>query len=227
MKLRGIIVLAVCLSVGAAFAEESEEQTAEDRWGHLEKGKSGFRETWVKHDTDFSQYKNLYLWNAEFQYRDVGPARRTRTTMMNTRQREYGISDEGRQEFEETVSEVFVAEINKGKRFTVVEEIGPDTLIMRAAVLDIISKVPPQTVGRSEIFLSTIGEATLVLELIDAESGEVVAVVSERQRIQSGSGNIDSFSMPTNRATVLAEIRRWARRAAGKLRKELDKAMGG
>lgn len=227
MKLRVIILLAACLSLGTAFAQEAEEQTAEDRWGHLEKGKSGFRETWVKHDTDFSQYKNLYLWRAEFQYRDVGPATRTRITMMNTRQREYGISEQSRQKFEETVSEVFVAEITKGKKFTVVDEIGPDTLIMRAALLDIISKVPPQTVGRNEVFLTTIGEATFVLELIDAESGEVVAVVSERQRIQAGTGNIDTFSMPANRATVLAEVRRWARRAAGKMRKELDKAMGG
>ena len=227
MRLRDIILLAACLSVGAAFAEESDQQTAEERWGHLEKGKSGFRETWVNPDTDFSKFKNLYLWKAEFQYRDVGPATRTRSTMMNTRQREFGISEEGRKRFEETVAEVFVAEINKGERFTVVDEIGPNTLIMRGAVLDIISKVPPQTVGRSDIYLASIGEATLVLELIDAEGGEVVAVVAGRQAIKSGTGTIDTFSMPTTRATVLAEVKRWARRAATKLRKELDKAMGG
>lgn len=87
--------------------------------------------------------------------------------------------------------------------------------------------VPPETVGRSEVYLSNIGEATLVLELLDASNGEVLAVVAERQRLQSGSGRIDSFSMPTSRATVYAEVRRWARRAASKLRVELDKAIAG
>lgn len=227
MKLKSIILLAVCLSIGAAYADEHQQQTSDERWGHLEKGKSGFKETWVNPNADFTKYKNLYLWEAEFQYRDVGPARRTRMTMMNTRQREFGISDEGRQRFEEAVSEVFVAEINKGKRFTVVDEIGPNTLIMRGAVLDIISMVPPDLVGPNEIYLASIGEATLVLELIDADDGEVVALVAERQRIQAGTGRIDAMSMPANRATVLAEVRRWARRAATKLRKELDKAMAG
>jgi hypothetical protein len=33
--------------------------------------------------------------------------------------------------------------------------------------------------------------------------------------------------MPTSRATVYAEVRRWARRAASKLRVELDKAIAG
>jgi len=225
MKFRGIILLAALLATGLAFAQEAGEETADERWGHLEKGKSGFRETWVKPDTDFSYYDNLYLWRAEFQYRDVGPARRTRSTMMNTRQREYGISEEGRQLFEATVSDAFVAEISDAKKFTVVDEIGPKTLIMRAAVLDIISKVPPQTVGRSDVYLSSIGEATLVLELIDAEGGEVVAVVAERQRLQSGTGNIDVFSAPASRVTVISDVKRWARRAAGKLRRELDKAM--
>ena len=50
---------------------------------------------------------------------------------------------------------------------------------------------------------------------------------AERRRIQAGTGRIDEFSMPTNRATVIAEIRRWASRAARKLSSELDKAIAG
>ena len=146
---------------------------------------------------------------------------------MNTRQREFGISDADRAKFEEEVSKAFDAEIAKGKKFTITDQLGPGTMILRGGALDIISMVPPETVGRSEVYLSNIGEATLVLELLDASNGEVLAVVAERQRLQSGSGRIDSFSMPTSRATVYAEVRRWARRAASKLRVELDKAIAG
>jgi FixJ family two-component response regulator len=85
--------------------------------------------------------------------------------------------------------------------------------------------VPPEYVGRSEIYIAVIGEATLVLELIDAGTGEVAAVVAERRAM--GRGRVDSFSMPTNNATIIAEVRRWSTRAASKLRTELEKAIAG
>lgn len=226
MKTKALIALLALACFATAGAQEDDKSdAAAERWGHLEKGKSGFRETWVNPDADFSKYDNLYLWEGEFEYRDVGPARRSRGTMMNTRQREFGISDEDRVRFEEILSEAFVKEIQKARKFTVTDQIGPRTLIMRGAVLDIVSLVPPELIGPGEIYLSTLGEATLVLELIDAEDGEVVAVVAERRRIQSGTGRIDDFSMPTNRATVTAEIKRWAGGAARKLRTALDKAI--
>lgn len=222
-----ILVFALACALPASAQEDDQSDPAEDRWGHLEKGKSGFRETWVNPDADFTKFDSLYLWEAEFEYRDVGPARRSRGTMLNTRQREFGISEEDRRRFEEVVSEAFVKEIQKARNFRLTDELGPRTLIMRGAALDIVSLVPPESIGPSEIYLSTIGEATLVLELIDAADGEVVAVVSERRRIQSGSGRIDEFSMPTNTVTVLAEVRRWASGAARKLRTALDKAIAG
>ena len=148
--------------------------------------------------------------------------------MMSSRKREFGISDADREKFEEIVSEAFVKEIQKSKKLEIVDEIGPGTLILRGAVLDIISLVPPDTIGRSEIYLSSMGEATLVVELIDAENGEVAAVVAERRAIaRPGSSTIDSFSTPTTSVTVIAEVRRWSTRAASKLRKELDRAIAG
>ena len=219
------LVMAAFLVVGSTTAQEANEDAVEERYGHLEKGKSGFRETWVNPNTDWSKFDKLYLWEAEFQYRDVGPARRTRSTMMNTRQREFGILEEDRQRFEEAVSGAFIKELQQAKNFTIADEIGPGTLILRGAALDIISRVPPETIGRSEVYVSNMGEATLVLELIDASDGEVAAIVAERRVIQSGRGQIDEFSMPANRVTVFAEVRRWATRAARKFREELDKAI--
>ena len=221
------LVIALTCVLGANAQESGDSDSFEERWGHLEKGKSGFRETWVNPKADLSRYESLYLWEAEFEYRDVGPAQRTRTTVMNTRQREFGISEEGRTAFEKAVAEAFVKEIQKAKNLRVSDEMGPHTLIMRGAVLDIVSLVPPEYAGRGDVYLASIGEATLVVELIDADTGEIVAAVSERRRIESGTGQIDRFSMSANRATVIAEVRRWASRAASKLRKELDKAIGG
>ncbi len=226
-NVKGLVLILGVFFLGVAAAQDEMAQDTGEMHSHLEKGKSGFRETWFNPTADWTRFDSLYLWEAEFQYRDVGPARRSRGTMMNTRQREFGISEADRQRFEEVVSEVFVGELQKAKNLKIVDEIGPNTLIMRGALLDIISRVPPEMIGRSEIYLASVGEATLVLELIDAHDGEVVAVVAERRAIQSGTGRIDDFSRPANRVTVMADVRRWAQRAANKLRSELEKALSG
>ena len=226
MKYLPLTLVAIVIGCGVVFAQDDEQATESD--SELIKVKSSFQETWVHPDADFTKFSKLYLWDALFEYRDVGPAQRTRTTMMSSRKREFGISDADREKFEEMVSEAFVKEIQKSKKLELVDEIGPGTLILRGAVLDIISLVPPDTIGRSEIYLSSMGEATLVVELIDAENGEVAAVVAERRAIaRPGSSTIDSFSTPTTSVTVIAEVRRWSTRAASKLRKELDRAIAG
>jgi hypothetical protein len=222
-----LVTLLVLVSSAYAYAQDDAGAAGTDRHAELEKVKAAFKETWVHPDADFTEYDKVYLWKGEFQYRDVGPAQRTRSSIMNTRKREFGISDADREKFESAVSEAFIKEIQKGKRFTITDTVGPDTLILRGAALDIISRVPPDTVGRSEIYLASIGEATLVLELMDAETGDVLALVAERRAMGNPSGQIDMMTTPTNSATALADVRRWARQAAIKLRSELDKAMVG
>jgi len=221
----GLITLFVALlGLGFAYAQDEGQTGDSSRHAELEKVKAAFKETWVHPDADFTQYNKLYLWEAQFEYRDVGPAQKTRSSMMNSRKREFGISDADRLKFEEVVSEAFVKGVQRGKRFELVNEVGPNTIIMRGGALDIISKVPPERIGRSEIYLASIGEATLILELIDAETGEVLAVVAER-RAMGKPGGVDMMTMPTNSVTVIADVRRWAQAAGSKLGSELDKAI--
>ncbi|MFV2090823.1 MAG: hypothetical protein ACC642_09205, partial [Pseudomonadales bacterium] len=104
------------------------------------------------------------------------------------------------------------------------DEIGPNTIILRGALLDIISRVPADTIGRSEIYLSSVGEATLVMELIDAETGYVLALVAERRGIGT-LNNIGGAMVPANSVSVIGDVRRWAGSAARKMRNELDKAL--
>ena len=211
----------------AGIAVAADDEQAPSVTENMVQVDSAFQETWVNPNFDFTQYQNLFLWESYFEYRDVGPARATRSTMMSTHKREFGINESDRRKFEEVVGESFVKEIQKVKNLTIVDAPGPDTLILRGAAIDIVSRVPPETVGRSEIYLATIGEATLVLELLDAETGHTVAIVAERRAMKSGTGRVDQFSMPVNNATIIADVRRWAKAAASKLRKELDAAVAG
>ena len=224
-----LVLLASFLIAGPASAQEPAEAppAAPDAETELQKVKSAFKETWVHPDADFTQYSKLYLWEGVFEYRDVGPAQKSRSTMMSSRKREFGISDADREKFEEIVAESFIKALEGSKQFELVDELSPGTMILRGGVLDIVSMVPPQTVGRSEIYLASIGEATLVLELLDAATGDVLAVVAERRSLSRPGSTIDFTTMPTNSATIMGDIKRWAGSAGKKLVKELDKAIAG
>jgi hypothetical protein len=230
-------IAALMLLGTAAWAQEpisdtagaaGETEAAISGEDELVEGKSRFKETWVHPEADFTQYDKLYLWGGVFEFRDVGPAKRSRSRMTMSHEREFGIDEKDREKFKSTVGEAFEEEMGRSKSFQIVDDIAPDTLIIRGAVLDIISNVPPPMTGRSDVYLATVGEATLVIELIDAETGVIQARVSERRKIQPpGGGRIDQFSMPTNSVTVWADVKRWARSSASKLRKELEKAQKG
>ena len=223
-------MLAVIAAVVAIGEEETQEEEGDEsnRYSELVKEKGEFRETWVLPGVDAAKYNKVFFWEGQFEYRDVGPAQKTRSSVLNTHKREFGISDEDRQKFEEIVRESFRKEVVKAKKFTIVESIDDldtATLILRGGMLDIISRVPPQTVGRSDIYLSSIGEATFVLELMDAGTGSVVALVAERRAIETLNARGGGMGVPANSASIMGDIRRWAGNLARRMRNALDKAI--
>lgn len=224
LKLIALAGLAIASQPGMAQIDDLASVEGGDDLERVARAR--FRETYVDTGVDFSNYDKLFLGDAFFDYRDVGPAPRSRGySSLSSSRSVFGISDADRETFEQIVDEAFMKEIVKGKNFTVTDTIDEKTIIMRGAVVDIVSRVPPEFIGRSEIYLASVGEATLVLEFLDGKTGDVLARVSERGVI--GRGRIDMFSMPANSVTVRAEVARWASNAARKLRSELDTAIGG
>lgn len=224
VRLLAMVLTFACLSAQAAAEPLGDIES--ERYGELEKGKSSFKETWVLPGADLSKYSKVYLWEALFEYRDVGDPDRYRSTLSRSSRTTFGIPEEARTEFEQVVGESFLKEMEKGKQFEIVQQIEPNTLILRGGLLDIVSYVPPETVGRTDVYLANIGEATLVIELLDGDTGTVLAMVSERRKIQPpGGGQIDRFTLPSNRVTISADVRGWAQSAASKLRRELDEGM--
>lgn len=175
-----------------------------------------FAAAWIDPEIDVKQYNKIIPGGAEFEFRAVQKV--SASTARHSNESEFWISDANKQRLTEMVSEVFTEELQKSKYFTLAEEPGPDTLIVNGALHDIVSKVPPQDVGRSEIWLRSLGEATLVIELRDSLSNEVIYRAVERRAVE----NVGSQMIRTNTATTWAEVRRWARRWAVSLREGLD-----
>jgi len=175
-----------------------------------------FAAAWVDPDVDLTQYTKIMPGGAEFEFRSVKKMSASQARMRNAS--EFWISDANKQRLIDTVSETFREELAKSQYFTIAEEPGPDTLIIVGALHDIVSQVPPEDVGRSEVWLSSLGEATLIIELRDSLSGETIYRAVERRAVQ----NVGQQMIHANTATTWAEVRRWARRWAISLREGLD-----
>jgi len=162
-----------------------------------------------------------------FQFRDVGRKKAVGTTssiLSTTGDEAYPVPQEHKEEFRQVVVEGFIEELKRSERFQMVDEVGPGTLVVRGAVMDIVSWVPPST-ARADVYLPAIGEGTVVFELIDPETGLMQARVGERSNIRPPNHSDSAFTRPANFNTVWPDVDRWARAVASELRLELEERL--
>ena len=178
---------------------------------------SRFKMAWADPDADWARYNKYIPGPATFEFKAVKKG--SNTYRAQSSQTEFWISEEGRARLKEVASEVFNEELAKSERFTVTDKPAADALIIRGALLDIVSNVPPSMnrAGRTEIYLSKVGEATLVIEAVDSLSGEVLFRAVERRAAESAAGGIQA-----NTVTTWSEVRRMLRRWATRLKDGMD-----
>jgi len=207
------LLIVACTSAPPALQTGPDAEYTFD--GLVRVDNSRFRNAWADPEVDFSQYNKVLPGGAEFEFRAVS---KTAGRMSRSSRSEFWISDADRDKLVEMVSGIFAEELGKAQSWEATDEVGPDVLTLRGGLLDIVSFVPPEMAGRSEIYLSSIGEATLVIEGIDSMSGEVVF-----RAVQKGSmGPTGPDMIRANTVTTWAEVRRWARRYATILREGLE-----
>ena len=213
-------VFAAALLAGCAGGEATIQQgpDAERTFdGLVGVNNSVFRRAWVDPDVDLTQYDKIILGPAEFEFRAVKKTPSMSSIRTNIGN-EFSIDEKGRAKLVETVTGVFAEELVRSKHFTITSEPGPDTLLIVGTMHDIVSRVPPQLAGAGEIYLSSVGEATLILELRDSLSGETIYRGADRRSIERPGRD----AIEANEVTTWAEVRRWARRWATRLREGLD-----
>lgn len=213
-------VLAACLAVTACTPPEPLIQADAPTYdGMVPVRDSGLQEAWVKPDINLSSYERLQLLPVEVQFRAVRPT--AGTTLGRSRDTEFPLRDVDKQRLVDTVTEVFREELAKSRHLTLTTGPGPDVLVVRTSLLDIVSKVPPEEPGRNEIFLDQVGEATLVLELQDSLSGETLARAVDRRAADPVDGIGTNVSRVTS-VTAWTEVRRVARRWASTVTRRID-----
>ncbi len=223
-----IAVIAACLLGFAGCSSTPTFQTGEDAEithdGLTRMEGTVMDVVWAREDIDLVGFTTVMFEGVGFQYRnDSGPysgrAGSGTTSVARRSTSEFQLHEDTKAIFEEEISGAFLEEIQRSDILEVVDEPGPDVVLVRGGLLDIVSRVPPETVGRSRIFISSIGEATLVLEIIDPMSNTVLARAVDRRAGDRMGG------MESNPVTNRAEVRRLGRRWGSMLRDGLEKLL--
>jgi len=177
----------------------------------------------VSPEADLSGYRRIAFRTGEFQYRDVPPLA-SGIAQPSTR-REFPLRDRDRAELEKVMNEIFREELARSSRYTLVEPDagGSDLLVLEARLYDVISRVPPEPPTRGETYVDTVGEATLVLELIDGASGRVLARAADRRTAEpAGRGRGNFGALRASPVTAWQEVRRVVRRWAVNTRERVE-----
>ena len=182
---------------------------------------SGMKDAWVKADLDLSRYHQILLLPTEVQFRAVRPG--AGTGPLRSRDHEFPVSPADRQRLVDTFNEVVREELATSRHLTLTNAPGPDVLLVRISLQDIVSHVPPEDSGRTEIYLDEIGTATVVLELQDATSGETLVRAVDRRAADpvDGLDGPGTVSRVTS-VTAWSEVRRAARRFGASVTRRID-----
>ncbi len=217
-----VLGLSASLIVGCATSTPTIDTSAEaevtfDGLYPVEGGRMDV--AWARPDFSLEAYSKVMLEGVGVEYRPGGSKRRTMSTSKSNEF--FELSPETKARFRELMGVAFEEELAKGENFEIVTEPGPDVLLIRGGLLDVVSFVPPEPMGRSDIYLSRVGEATLVLEMRDSLSNAIVLRAIDRRAAEDMAGGFSRSNSVSNSS----EFRRVARAWAGIVRDALDRFM--
>ena len=213
----GASVIVGCASSTPTINTSAEAEQSFDGLFPVEGGRMDL--AWARSDFSIESYSKVMLHGIGIEYRPGGS---TRSSLTGSRSGEhFEMTAAQKERFQAEMSKAFDEELAKGENFEIVTEPGPDVLLITGGLLDVVSFVPPDQAGRSEIFLSRVGEATLVLEMRDSMSNAIILRAIDRRAAEDMAG---SFSR-SNSVSNMSEARRLARTWAGIVREALDRFM--
>ncbi len=176
---------------------------------------------WARTDIDLSTYSKIRFKAVGVEYRPVkGPysGRAGTGSTQRPMQDEFALNEEQKKQVAEEIGNAFLEELARSDVYELVDESGPDVLTLYVGLLDVVSRVPPDSVGRSIVLLESVGEATLVMELRDSMSDAIYLRAVDR-RAAADSYQMTRSTPVSNRA----EVRRLGRHWAGLIRDGLEK----
>jgi hypothetical protein len=216
---RAVPVLLVLCTVALAGCASSRTSTPEEWDGLVLRPGTRLGAVFVKPDAEIPAYRSVKLDPVQVSFaRNWDPNRGTRSQANRLDAGDMAAIQAG---LADLFREIFREELAAGG-YQLVEEAGPDTMRVTAAVVDLYISAPDNmSAGRSRTYTANSGRMTLVAELRDSVTGEILARAVDARSART-TGSLDITNRVTNTADARRIIRIWARA----LRQGLDELYG-
>ncbi len=169
-----------------------------------------------KPDLDLTPYTRFMLDPVEVAYQK-DPRNRRRSTAGG--EYNFALSPSQMERLKDAFQEEVVEALSKDDGYELTTEPGPDVLRITASLIDLVVRVPTERGGRQSMAVRSYGLVSLILELRDSQSGEILARAADRRDPTSNtSANLAQVST----AFIQADVRRMFRHWADLLRERLD-----
>lgn len=214
IRLGILILMAVAASacgLQATHAEPSGEVNIE---GLRQVPARNFEAAFVRPGVTFANYGKLMVDELELAFRTP-----------DREQNQFPLGEDQKIRFRAAMATAFGEELGKLEAAEVVTEPGPDVLALHVRVQDIVARAPGRRVGaagRAGFAMETAGDMTLVMELRDSQSGEILLRVFDRRSVE-GAAMLSGEGVVSTWEGVDRVVARWASRA----REGLERLLGG
>ncbi len=181
---------------------------------HLDTDQREVAILYAKPDADFSVYKRFKMLDSYVAFKKNWE----RDTKVAGRRIPKRDVERIRTEAGELLNETFKEELDDRGGYQFVDEADYDVMVLRPALIDLYITAPDINYpGRIEQYVASAGAATLFLEMYDSVTGEILARVIDRRKMQD-YGYARFSNSVTNRADAKRLFRKWA----GLLREGMD-----
>ena len=213
-----LVALLTCLVVPIAHAKKQPES-----WDGLSLKKvKGLDAVYVRPDVEFTAYKSVMLDKVEVEFaknwqKDVNSNStgfKNKPTAEEMQEIKDGLA--------ELMHEVFLVELTK-HGYTVVDTAAEDTLHVRTAIIDLWVNAPDSNdPGITRTYTTSSGSMTLVLEMRDGPTGQLLARAVDGRSDDTPGGQFQWTTKASNSNAARRIMQDWAR----KLRESLDRING-
>lgn len=224
MRIATLGLFLVTVMFGSGVAADDNLGATYDGLDRLAKQEGRFQTTLIHPEVDFSEYSKLCPQTVTLQFREVKRSEHRAATGSIRRKRTKRSATPAKKDlttFKQVASDAIAQELQRSGEFELVEQAGPETLLVRAAVVDIVSTIPPRSKRGRKVAEPFVAEGIIVFDLIDAESGAIVARIGERRSCEGGASTAPEST--DGEKWLWSSIDAWFERAAADLRHELER----
>jgi hypothetical protein len=136
----------------------------------------------------------------------------------------FALSPSQKENLRAMFQDAVIEALTRGNGYELTNEPGPDVLQITASLVDLVVAVPTDLVGRQDVYTRSYGMVTLILELRDSETGEILVRAGDRR---DPTRNTDAQLARVSPVYVRADVERLFGYWAGLLRERLDAFRGG